>query len=363
MWTATGTDELLVETFPGSGVLSNDYPGGEGSYEAYGYYRYGFNGKENDNDVKGTGNQQDYGMRIYDPRLGRFLSVDPLTKAYPWYTPYQFAGNSPILFIDLDGGEPKKGDPNYGQNLILGRVNHISLSNGYLKRSNTPTPFARDNQNWLSFPNSASDFVSTANALFQFKDQNPNVKIKNIVLSAHGGRIFFQGSFVEAGLRFNGDQNDKTKYITASEIETYNKNPLELNEDDKEAISNLSGIINAIENKGNLIIKGCHAHANLAQAIQSLAVDGKGINVYFTEDLTTSSDNLDTRLISENETTYSADKRAYIHNRSSSDFKNGFSVLRSSDSKQDRLRKNIILNSQGTPFSVVPESKLKAPKK
>ena len=33
------------------------------------------------------------------------LSVDPLTKSYPWYTPYQFAGNNPILNIDLDGLE------------------------------------------------------------------------------------------------------------------------------------------------------------------------------------------------------------------------------------------------------------------
>jgi len=48
-----------------------------------GSYRYGFNGKENDNEVKGNGNQQDYGMRIYDNRLGRFLSEDPLTKSYP----------------------------------------------------------------------------------------------------------------------------------------------------------------------------------------------------------------------------------------------------------------------------------------
>lgn len=68
-------------------------------------YRYGFNGKENDNDVKGEGNQQDYGMRIYDPRLGKFLSVDPLTKDYPELTPYQFASNSPIESIDLDGLE------------------------------------------------------------------------------------------------------------------------------------------------------------------------------------------------------------------------------------------------------------------
>jgi RHS repeat-associated protein len=71
-------------------------------------YRYGFNGKENDNDVKGEGNQQDYGMRIYDPRLGRFLTIDPLTEAYPFYTPYQFAGNTPIQAIDLDGLEPWK---------------------------------------------------------------------------------------------------------------------------------------------------------------------------------------------------------------------------------------------------------------
>ena len=68
--------------------------------------RFGFNGKENDNDVKGFGNQQDYGMRIYDSRLGKFLSVDPLSNSFPFYTPYQYAGNTPIWATDLDGGEP-----------------------------------------------------------------------------------------------------------------------------------------------------------------------------------------------------------------------------------------------------------------
>jgi hypothetical protein len=55
--------------------------------------------------VYGEGNVYDYGFRIYNPRLGKFLSVDPLTKSYPWYTPYQFAGNKPIVAIDLDGLE------------------------------------------------------------------------------------------------------------------------------------------------------------------------------------------------------------------------------------------------------------------
>lgn len=75
------------------------------SYTGNGY-RYGFNGKEKDDEVKNTsGTQYDYGFRIYDPRLGKFLSVDPLFKSYPWFSPYQFAGNTPISCVDLDGLE------------------------------------------------------------------------------------------------------------------------------------------------------------------------------------------------------------------------------------------------------------------
>ena len=72
-------------------------------YNAGSGYRYGFNGKENDKDA-GEG-IQDYGMRIYDARLGKFLSVDPLTKTYPFLTPYAFAENDVIRCIDLDGLE------------------------------------------------------------------------------------------------------------------------------------------------------------------------------------------------------------------------------------------------------------------
>ena len=66
-------------------------------------YRYGFNGKEDDKDISEGG--QDYGMRIYDKRICKFLSLDPLQKKYPYLTPYQFASNRPIDGIDLDGAE------------------------------------------------------------------------------------------------------------------------------------------------------------------------------------------------------------------------------------------------------------------
>jgi len=52
-----------------------------------------------------VGNSIDYGMWVYDPRVGRFMSVDPLTKKYPFLTPYQYASNRPIDGVDLDGLE------------------------------------------------------------------------------------------------------------------------------------------------------------------------------------------------------------------------------------------------------------------
>jgi RHS repeat-associated protein len=67
--------------------------------------RYGFNGKEKDPSVEWGSATYDYGFRIYNPTIAKFLSVDPLTQSYPELTPYQFASNSPISGIDLDGHE------------------------------------------------------------------------------------------------------------------------------------------------------------------------------------------------------------------------------------------------------------------
>jgi len=65
--------------------------------------RYKYCGKERDEE---TGLYY-YGMRYYAAWICRFVSVDPLQFKYPHYTPYQYAGNKPISYIDLDGGEEK----------------------------------------------------------------------------------------------------------------------------------------------------------------------------------------------------------------------------------------------------------------
>ncbi len=66
--------------------------------------RYKYIGKERDNE---TGLYY-YGARYYAAWLCRFVSVDPLQHKYPHYTPYQYAGNKPVSFIDLDGLEEAK---------------------------------------------------------------------------------------------------------------------------------------------------------------------------------------------------------------------------------------------------------------
>jgi RHS repeat-associated protein len=67
-------------------------------------YNYGFNGKLKDDEVHGaTGTSYDFGARMYDSRVGRFLSLDPYAFRYPGESPYLFAGNNPIFYIDKNG--------------------------------------------------------------------------------------------------------------------------------------------------------------------------------------------------------------------------------------------------------------------
>ncbi len=61
---------------------------------------------ETDNEVSGNGNSYDFGAMMYNPRLGRFLSLDPKMDQYPFMSPYCFAANNPILYIDENGEGP-----------------------------------------------------------------------------------------------------------------------------------------------------------------------------------------------------------------------------------------------------------------
>jgi RHS repeat-associated protein len=76
-------------------------------------YRWGYQGSEKDDEIKGEGNSYTTEFRMLDPRLGRWLSIDPLAAQFPWQSPYVSMDNNPICLNDIFGlstngeGEPE----------------------------------------------------------------------------------------------------------------------------------------------------------------------------------------------------------------------------------------------------------------
>jgi len=66
-------------------------------------YSWGFNGKEKDDAISGSGNNLDFGARIYDSRLGRWMSVDLIDNTS--LSGYVFGSSNPVVFIDSDGND------------------------------------------------------------------------------------------------------------------------------------------------------------------------------------------------------------------------------------------------------------------
>ena len=184
--------------------------------------RFGFNGKENDNDVKGFGNQLEYGMRIFDARIGRFLSNDPLSKEYNDLSPYHFAGNNPIQNIDLDGGEPldytwnwefrrfsvNGGEPIYSRNILDPQLGTCDVEAVYDKWTKQTWFIHQKNDGrnyyWKHNPGEDQSIRIAGNGKWvEFKTQN-RIQYEHTVKLTRGIATFFAATsslpFVWAGI-------------------------------------------------------------------------------------------------------------------------------------------------------------------
>lgn len=211
-------------------------------------YRFGFNGKENDNDIESGA--QDYGMRIYDGRLGRFLSVDPLTKKYPELTPYQFASNSPIWGVDRDGKEFQVnnwlwniwmdwefGDPTGIKTLKSGLEEKASIQSHQMSYNNEHVP--EDVQNKLDIVHNIdanTKIAAGTSKLIAFNVKTSGEILINIVPIGKGAELIFRGGSetgiidIALGLR-NGEQLPEFANLVKAphvdqwpELGLYNKN-------------------------------------------------------------------------------------------------------------------------------------------
>jgi len=98
--------ELAIEYFEAEVLTAMDYyPFGMMMPDRKWYansdstnYRFGFNGTERENEISGQGNNLDFGARIYDSRLGRWFSIDPLSYKFLFQSLYVSFDNSPIFY-------------------------------------------------------------------------------------------------------------------------------------------------------------------------------------------------------------------------------------------------------------------------
>ena len=102
--TAASNNRYLPDVVSATGYYpyGSQMPGRKLNTSAYGH---GFQGKEKDDELKGEGNSYYFKERMYDPRLGRWLSVDPKAKKFPGQSPYLAMSGNPISRADQTGGE------------------------------------------------------------------------------------------------------------------------------------------------------------------------------------------------------------------------------------------------------------------
>jgi RHS repeat-associated protein len=94
-------------------------------------YRYGFQGQENDPEVKGKGNSVNYKYRMHDPRVGRFFAIDPLAATFPFWSPYAFSGNQVIHSVELEGLETSY-NLNFAEGTVTTSGKVITIAQYYL---------------------------------------------------------------------------------------------------------------------------------------------------------------------------------------------------------------------------------------
>jgi RHS repeat-associated protein len=100
-----GSSTVQLDTNGTTVSLEEYYPFGETSFGSYAKKRYRFCGKEKDEES----GLYYFGARYYSPWTCRFINIDPLADKYPFYSPYLYAGDSPINTIDVDGLGPADG--------------------------------------------------------------------------------------------------------------------------------------------------------------------------------------------------------------------------------------------------------------
>ncbi len=137
-------------------------------------YRYAFNGMEKDDEVYGSeGTSYDFGARMYDPRVGRFFSVDPRWKEFPEFSPFAYALNNPVRFMDKDGFGPGDGVRRlYITEIQIRNSNSGDVKTKYLAKWYYQNVTPEQAQSYKR--KSANGWFEVTQNMYEIQQRNPN---------------------------------------------------------------------------------------------------------------------------------------------------------------------------------------------
>lgn len=167
-------------------------------------YRYGFNGMERDDEMKGSGNSYDFGARIYDSRLGRFLSIDPLSAKNVSKSPFHFASNSPIYFVDSKG-EDSEGYIGEDGKLFI-NVTYRAISEGVGSYTDVEMK---------QIQNIANNFFAKANGMKVTLSDGREVEVGGVNVSVLPGGDFYSTTSAVKDLGGNALLKGSGDYISS----------------------------------------------------------------------------------------------------------------------------------------------------
>ena len=169
------------------------------SYNAH-TSRHGFTGHEKESDLAEGIYTTEY--RLYDARVGRWLSIDPLFEKYVGMSPYNYCAGNPVKLVDVDGRDAEVIGTGTEEDPYIVTAKYYYTKNGEYKISDDAinglksavAQYNNKGKTWECGPRKNKIYVKFDLQLEEVEDK-PNYKVSKHQFTSNG-ELFLSGNFV-----------------------------------------------------------------------------------------------------------------------------------------------------------------------